>query len=59
MDGEERQGMGMKRFYKMATLLLSIAVLFFGLNSSVVGVQAADSSNTTGKLVIKLSGKGK
>ncbi len=59
MDGEERQGMGMKRFYKMATLLLSIAVLFFGLNSSVVGVQAADSSNTTGKLVIKLSGANK
>ena len=59
MDGEERQGTGMTRFYKMATLLLSIAVLSFGLDSSVAGAQAADSSNMTGKLVIKLSGANK
>lgn len=45
----------MKRFYKIVALLLSAAILFSGLNSSVAGVQAADSSNTTGKLVIKLS----
>ncbi len=55
MDGEERQGIGMKRFYKIVALLLSVVILFSRLNSSVAGVQAADSSNTTGKLMIKLS----
>lgn len=45
----------MKRFYKIVALLLSVVILFSGLNSSVAGVQAADSSNTTGKLMIKLS----
>ena len=45
----------MKRFYKIVALLLSVVILFSRLNSSVAGVQAADSSNTTGKLMIKLS----
>ncbi len=49
----------MKRFYKIVALLLSVAILFSGLNSSVAGVQAADSSNMTGKLVIKLLGANK
>ena len=54
-EREERQGIGMKRFYKIVALLLSVVILFSRLNSSVAGVQAADSSNTIGKLMIKLS----
>lgn len=49
----------MKRFYKIAALLLSFVILFSGINSSVVKVQAAGSINTTGKLVVKLSGTNK
>ena len=49
----------MKRFYKIAALLLSFVILFSGINSSVVKVQAAGSTNTTGKLVVKLSGTNK
>lgn len=49
----------MKRFYKIAALLLSFVILFSGINNIAVKVQAAGSTNTTGKLVIKLSGANK
>ena len=36
-EREERQGIGMKRFYKIVALLLSVVILFSRLNSSVAG----------------------
>ena len=46
----------MKRLKKTTALLLSLALLLSGVNLGRMEVQAAGSNNTTGKLVIKLSG---
>ena len=45
----------MKRFYKIAALLLAFIILFSGLNSSTAKVQVADSDNTASRLHIRLS----